>query len=468
MAKLKEYGFDEEEKFEVGKKIIQPTKYPKPSKHMRIYFETYNLSIEDVYYWLVDFLRVDADYYDVIKITDVFAAAEQSAFFGAAQSRLGIQQDKISQFLATIGKMVKELFQIVRELRILDERVRTYDDSFKEGKGRESAEITLKGIWVDMVEGGGKNPSSVYGMANELQFTTLPDLFYSIHPTTVDTIDEMVEKKAEGFNRKVKEVLKRKLRTYITWKEETYKEIKARRLFTLKYLRQHYDIIRMYMAWVKPYLRNVQRLQMADRSKKIDLISAFEGSIIEIEVIGRKKKGDETFYSCIMLSFDYRTKPSMDFHQEGYQHRGPLHIGRTIIDFRGYAWTDVHLKNYQKYKEDEEMDLLKTIDASVKAAYDALGADLQKYLEEAGETFEKPLGQEDEKPKQPTVAEPFISVFKGFGELFGVSTDKKKKAPAKKDMYKLAVEREKAHKESIRYVWRLYDKFKKAHKMLAW
>ena len=56
-----------------------------------------------------------------------------------------------------------------------------YSDSYDaDSKSRESAEITLKGIWVDMVEQGAKNPASVYGMAREVQFTTLPDLFFSI------------------------------------------------------------------------------------------------------------------------------------------------------------------------------------------------------------------------------------------------------------------------------------------------
>ncbi len=472
MAKLAEYGFDEEESYEEAKDIKVKTGYPAPFIRRRIFYESYNQSIEEIYYWVADFIRVDLQCHQVDKITDAFAASEQSAFFGAAQSRLGIQQDKVSQFLATIGKMVKELFQLVRELRILDERTRIYNDSYKEGKLKESAEITLKGIWVDMVEGGGKNPSSVYGMATELQFTSLPDLFYSIHPESSDKIEETVDKKAEGFNRKVKEVLKRKLKTFMIWKDETFKEIKAKRLFTLKYLRQHYDIIKMYMVWVKPYLRNIKRLQMADKTKKIDLITAFEGSIVEIEILGKKKSGKTEFYPCVLVTFDYRTKPSMDYHQEGYQHRGPLHIGRVIMDFRAYAWTDTHVKNFIKYKDEEDMDLLKTIDSSVRAAYDALGDDLQRYLEEAGEKFDKPLLQKEEKPKSPSVSDPFVSVFRGLGELglslTGKAKTKEGKVIKKPDMYKLAIEKDKAGSDSKKMLWKMYDKFKKSHKMLAW
>ena len=66
----------------------------------------------------------------VEKIIDVFTSAEQSAFWGQSSTRLGFQQDKVSQYLATIGNMIKDMFQLVRELRILDERLGYYEDSY--------------------------------------------------------------------------------------------------------------------------------------------------------------------------------------------------------------------------------------------------------------------------------------------------------------------------------------------------
>jgi hypothetical protein len=64
--------------------------------------------------------------------------------------------------LVKIEGMVKELFQLVRELRILDERLGYYADSNDPtSRSRASAEITLKGIWVDMVEQGAKKNSMV-------------------------------------------------------------------------------------------------------------------------------------------------------------------------------------------------------------------------------------------------------------------------------------------------------------------
>ena len=394
------------------------TGYPTPARRYRLHYEGYNISIEEPYFWTLHYLRYFGGFPRIDKITDVFAAAENSAFFGASQQRIGLQQDKVSQFLATIGKMVRELFQLVREMRILDERLSYYADSYTNSPSAESAEITLKGIWVDLVEQGAKNPASVYGMAREVQFTTLPDLFFSTNPKKQEDVDVVVDKERGQFNRKVKEVLKRKLRAYLAWKEHSYEELKNRRKFTLKYLRQHFEIIRMYMIWVKPYLKNIQRMQL-DQSKTDtpDLIAAFESSMIEIETLAIKPSGPVN--QCILMHYLFRTRPEMSYSQE-YQ-RGPLHLGRIEIDFRAYAWTDKEIENYKKMKEHEDFQLLGIIDGSVKAALEALGDELMRYLKEAGEEFE----EKKETKKAHKQAGPFLSIFEGFAELFSSFKEKK-------------------------------------------
>ena len=84
-------------------------------------------------------------------------------------------------------KLTKELFQIVREVRILDERLDLYNSSSKAIKNKgnvfdrrmsQSAEIVLRGYWVDLKDGGVKSPGSVYGLATTLGYASLPDLFF--------------------------------------------------------------------------------------------------------------------------------------------------------------------------------------------------------------------------------------------------------------------------------------------------
>ena len=484
---LDEFGFEEEE-LEVslfrkeGTSEFSKTGFPKPHNSYRIILETFNQSIEESYFWMLDHLRQTMGYANIDKITDIFSASEHSSFFGAAWQRIGLQQDKVSQFLATIGKMVKELFQLVRELRILDERLSYYEDSYAGTRSSESAEITLKGIWIDMVEQGSKNPASVYGMARELQFITLPDLFFSTHPQTKDEVDHIVDTKID-FNRKVREVLKRKLRSYLEWKRHTHSELKTKRQFTLKYLRQHYDIIRMYIQWVKPYLKNIKRLQLIDRTKSPDLLSTFEGSILEIEILASKlpqelrphdwPRKNKEVRSCILAHFDFRTRPSMGYQQEGYQ-KGPLHVGRLEMTLRAYAWTEDEIKKYLDMKEREDFELMFEIDQSLKAAMDALGEELETYLREAGETGlerNKPAPEVKSVAKLPGVLDPFFSVLKGFGEIVTSAWPRRVGggAPGKKaDRYLLEKERPLAEEHAARTMWYLYKDYKRIHGMILW
>lgn len=443
------------------------TSFPTPHHRYRIVHETFKQSIESQYFWIVNYMYYDMDLF-IDKIYDLFAASEQSAFFGVAQQRLGLQQDRVSGFLATIGKMVKELFQLVRELRILDERLSYYEDSYKkDSPSRDSAEITLKGVYIDTVEGGAKSPASVYGMSRELQFTVLPDLFFKVHPVTSRDVDAEVDKLE--FNLKVKEVLKRKLRSYMEWKEHTHKELKTKRVFTLKYLRQHYDIIKLYMDWVRPYLKNIRRLQLVDRTVSPDLIGAFEGSLVEIEILGKKKlKGSlEKYNSCLLITFNYRTKAHMEATQPGeYQHKGAIHFGRNEITLRTYAWDDEQIAQYKKMKEEEDMELLGIIDASVKAAMEALGDELKNYLEQAGESF----GKKKEEPEQkPGIMQRFAADFRK--SFVSSAPTTAKKAPPKKEKlgpYRLSKEKAEAERLGKDIIWNTYKNYKKAHRMLSW
>ncbi len=454
---LKEHKFPEGVYEEVQGKFL-PTGFPSPSKRYRLIYEVYDLSVEETYFWILKYLRHDVAFPYIDKLEDTFAAAEGSAFFGVIQQRVGLQQDKVSQFLATIGKMVKELFQLVRELRILDERTAYYKGAEGElgkpsGERRKSDEITLKGMFIDLVQGGAKNPASVYGMSRELEFTILPDLFFDAPPfESVNEMEEYVDRME--FNRKVLEVLKRHLRQFFEWKKRTSTEIASRRKFTLQYLKQHFDIIKMYMEWAKPYLRNIERL--GGKGKHVtspDLIASFEGSMIDIEILASRPFGD--YNACVLATFSYRTRPSMKFVQEGYQ-RGPIHVGKMEMDLRSYVWTKEQIKNYKELKEKESFELLKTISGSVEAAMEALGEELFSYLEEAGREKEKDAAVEK----------------KGLGEkLFGdFMTPKDIKAKKKKMEKPRALKGNFAEAKGYvnsRMFW-AYKNFKKAHGMIMW
>ncbi len=457
MVSIKDFDFEEEYAEEVLEHNMH-TGWPKPGNRVRLAYEIYNQSIEELYFWAVDNLHEEEGFTEFLKIQDVFAASEHSAFSGVAMQRLGLYQDKVSQFLATIGKMVKELFQLVREVRIIDERLELYE---KSNKGDEAAEISLKGYWIDLVEGGAKNPASVYGMSRELGFVTLPDLFFAAPSMESSKVDDYVA--SLKFNRKVKEVLSRKLKTFLIWREKTYKEHHTRRTFTIKYLRQHYEIIKMYMTWVKPYLKTIRRIKMdQEKTDSAKLISAFEGSLVEIETLAMKPFAGGKVYAILNCHFDYRSRPEMKYIQEGYQ-RGPIHVGRTVMTFRTYVWTKEQLEKYKKFRAREDFELLGTIDSSVQAAYTALGDELEQYLSEAGESFEAESAPA--KPRTPSMLDPFASVFKGLGELGTAFTGggSKPKKPSKKEMLEAQDAKKDAAEFATTKLYHFMKRIKAAH-----
>ncbi len=457
--KLKKFGFDED--------TIDPDQpgFPKPIKRFKVSWETFGLSIEEPYFWMLDHLREAWGFSQIEKMRDIFTAAESSSFFGASYSKMGIHQDRAANYLSLIGKFVNDLFKMVREQRILRMRLDMYD---RFNKGDRAADQALKSIWVDLVEGGTKNPASVLGLAREVGFTILPPLFFGTFVDKVENVENTT--KNMTYNEEIKRMLMRKLHQFIVWKINTEKELRQREKFMRTYVKQHYDIIKLYMNWVRPYLFHVKRMGMdLSRLSMPDLISAFEGSIVDIEILAKGKK-EKKYFPVILLHFYYRTRPAMEFHQE-YQHRGPIHVGRVEVTVRGYVWDDEMVNKYKQYRQEEDFELLGTINKSIAEAMDIFREDLKDYLTDLGEEF--PEGKKEE-PKPITkpafsVFQPFRDLAAGFDELVGyMPGEKKSSSPSKRDILAQEDEKKKVQEALFTPLWKSIEFYKKSHGMLAW
>ncbi len=412
-----------QEKFEKFQHNVVPTEFPSPKRRFRLVLEYPNFNVEQTYYWFLRFFSETWGFNKVEKIIDTMAQSVSSSTFGNMQTRIGAQQAQASQYLKGISDMIKGLFQIVREIRIIDERLQYYYDSDGDSKGNSasalSSEIVLKGLWIDQVEGGAKNPASVYGLAQTMGFSILPDLFFRVKVSSRSSLESDVDKLK--FNAKVREVLKRKLRQYYEWKLRTKKELLVRRDFEIKYMRQHYDTIKLYMSWVKPYLRNIRRMRLYEKNmENPNIINAFETQIIEIETLFIRPDFGGTS-AVVSLHIFYRVKPELAYHSYEYQHKGPIYSGMADITIRAYEWDGGKIEKYKSYRQNDDLDLMSTVDESIQSAMDALGDDLKKYLKEADPSMgfpEDPKKKEAEKPPmRPGILEPFLAVFDGFKEI---------------------------------------------------
>ncbi|MBI4449397.1 hypothetical protein HY641_05215 [Candidatus Woesearchaeota archaeon] len=448
------------------------TGYPNPINWFHIVHETFQKPIESFYFWSLNSMG-DLGYSRIIKVTDIFAASEASTMYGVTAQRLGLAQDKVAQYLATIGRLVKDLFQIVREIRIIKERLAYYKDAASDdSKKRNPAEIALKGMYVDLVEGGTKNPSSVLGLGSQVGFTPLPDLFFSVHPKTVEDISRLTSGDKWQFNAKLTEVLQRKLYQYVQWRDATKNELETREKHTLKYLRQHYDSIQLYLTWVKPYLKHIKRLTTQQtKSDSPHLVTAFESANIELEVIGTQMpKENSKYFICLLLNMKYRTTPTMSFQQD-FQ-RGPIHMGYLDIMWRGYIWSQEDINRYLKMRDDENFELLSTINESIRDAMESLGDDLREYLSEAKEVFpEKIELKEGEKKEEDAISlkgltEPFKGAFEIVKPVFGIKDAQTKKKGEQRARDE--TEKKNAFFGTFLLTYTASKLFKKANRFITW
>ena len=381
----------------------------------------------------------------ILKTKDIYTSGETSSYWGAVEQRKGAQIDKFQQLKQNVGGMIKAMFQLLRDLRILEERLEFYEEA---NKGSSSAEVHLKSVWIDQVEGGMKNPTSVMGLTSEVGFAALADLFFTIHPKTDASIEKEVNKLKEshGINKKVREVLGRKLKQYIVWRKNTYKELMVGQRFKLGYLKQHYGVIRLYLNWLRPYLKNIKRLQMKTDgiSKEADIIAAFETSKIELEFLGIRKQYEKDtprgkvtkefkgYFPVTRVRVNFVAMPDMSFNSD-YQ-KGPIHRGQTEIFIEGAAMTQKQIDAYQKSLTEDDFDLLAVVDSSIEALKD----DLTYYLEKAGGAFEiqkKEVKTEEKKRMdlKKGFLEPFVALGDFFKDISGVDLNFKSEKSGSSD-----------------------------------
>ena len=503
---LKDYKFKEE-------KDLDSPGFPESIKKFKLTWEKYFASIEEPYFFVLSTLRDSFGWKDVDKIKDIFSASETSAFYGSLGSRLSIAQDRVSHYSSSIGKFMQELFKMAQELRKIEERIEL---SQLADKGDRAADRTLKGIWTDLVEGGTKNALSVMGLSREAGFTVLPDLFFNTYIKTDKDVHDVVENLK--FNKTIKTVLARKLKSYMVWKKHITRELINRKTFMKKHIKQYFLTIKMYINWLRPYLTHIKRLGMDESTlASPDLVAGFETSMTELEILFKKKTKPGNFYSIILVHFLFKTQPRMEFHQDGYQHRGPIHVGRVQMTFRGYVWTKKQIDDYKKLRKLEDFELLATINAELNTALNTLGDDIKDYLLEIGEkveedtvklmrkynidqaefsrwetsfenakkqgydsSFETYLKQNKSKKTEKlqvfSIFDPFKHLINGFSELttgrelfkFKEEIEIKPKKPTKAELWNKKKEKKAAEKDLLGPLWEVYKIFKKAHGMLSW
>ena len=144
MANLVEEQLGKKEKPEykgdlAKEKVLSPGKYGLKDAQYRLIVDSPVSGVEAVYFSIIRLMEDRPPYGfnytppfgKLEKVKDIYTAGETSSYWGMAEQRKGVQQDKFQQLMANIGQLLKTLFQLVRELRIIDERLEYYEKTYK-------------------------------------------------------------------------------------------------------------------------------------------------------------------------------------------------------------------------------------------------------------------------------------------------------------------------------------------------
>ena len=447
-----------------------------PADQYELTYDSFQETLEPMYYWLLDFMR-DLGY-SVDKTADYFAASEASGFYSEMGMKRTNLEKRAIELLAIINGVIKSIINLVYDMREFDLRFKHYDDlKSKDAAISNNGDLSLKTVWltdVDMKKGA----AAINALVQNLNFVLLRDAFVALAiPNGEDLIKlkKEMEKKVDGMDITdiTKRILKPRIAEYIDWRAFSEKELRKRYDVEKSYLRAQVQALKLYTRWARPYLIATQRLipaeykELSYKEAAAELATAFDVMHIYIELMGRKEIKDATkqkisvendenkVYVALELRFAFRSTGGA-IAQGHYTPRG-----KVIIKFMSYVLTKKQLDELNKKKDDE---VLKFIDNITKETLDTMSEDLKKYLE----------GKEEKKKEKKVEFEiPIITPAINIGKSLAGISKKIKLMPSgpKKEAWKVALlkaagtEKAKGDKGDL---WKVYDLYKKAHRMTTW
>lgn len=490
-----------------GTDIVRVLKGTAISEHELLY-DAFGEALEPTYYWILDFIRDIG--YEVEKISDIFAAAEASGYFGEMGQRRTALETRLAGggnvpgLFGTINMVVKSIINLLYDLKTFDIRLKNYDDlKAKDPAVKRSAIEALKGFWLNEVDKA-KGNAAIDMLAQQLNFITLRDAFMVIpiqdwyKPEAESAkIAEMKEKAAKYVNGMdltdvVKRILNPRIKEFIDWLNISEKELRMRKNIERAYLKAQNSALSAYTRWARPYLIANEKLipteykDLLKEHKEMGLGPAaipkqFQATWFYLELIGKKpaaitlakppigvydvvKLKDENNrpLSILNVKFAVRSSPQTMRGQRGE----PITIqtGKILIKFSGYV---MQAKHYELMLKMQDAEILDFIDIMTKETFDALAKDLQKYLEE-----EKPK----EMPKPMGILDiPFAAFIKPiFGSVkkFDVQAKSVLKIMPKLNLpsdeaWKIARLKLVAQEKAKTEVKLVFDNYRKANKMIT-
>jgi hypothetical protein len=445
-------------------------------------FDSQQNQLEPIYYWILDF-AAQIGWGNMEKIVDNFMASPGSGQFSEMNMKATKMQEEGMKILGGMNQIVKSVLNLIYDLKEFELRLAHYDDYNSEKKEEKEAGIlALKQVWLDNVDLK-RGRGSIHQMAAEMGFTTIREAFMMAN-SREDLKKMNSEDQKEGgaglINESVMRILIPRLSEFLKWVNYSEKELRKRFAIEKNYLKSQVETVKLYSAWMKPYLEAAEKLRQKGFEKNAALVNAFSTTMFELQLMGKKgvKHDDEKFKGykpknergynkMVIITLVYRGHVSQRVTQKGDYGFG---MGGVVdINFDSYALNDEELA--AAYKLLEKDDLEKSMEFSMDVAGEALAElkeDLDYFLKSKEERDAEDKKKDGEKGSLDI--NPFSALF----GLFGKKKDKKKGEKEfveakniKKDNFVEKTMRGAAMDGAASTLYTIYDIYKKAHKMAS-
>jgi len=446
----------------------------KPAASYRLTFDSQQAQLEPIYYWILDFIQDGG--WKVEKITDNFVSSPGSGHFSEMGQKVTRMQEEGMKILGALNQVIKSVLNLIYDLKEFEIRLEHYDDYRSEDEGKKyRGTLSLKQIWLDTVDIK-KGNGSVNVLTSQAGFVTLRDMFF-----VVNSPGEL--EKTEIVNEQTKRILTPRLSEFWKWVDYSERELRKRMNIEKSYLRSQVETIKLYSAWMKPYLKAAEQLRQKGFDNDAALVNAFSTSMFELTLFGKKEidKSPEKFkeyklkrkyHPLIVIDLKYRGHVSQRVTQKG--DFGFAMGGRIDMTFDAYSLNEEELKLVEDELKNEDVAESMTLVGDVAGeALDSLKEDLDYFLKDHKEDDKKKTEEEKKRKKSENDINPFAALFGSKG-IFSKKREKKEKKKViesikdvKADNFVEKTVRANAAQEAVGGLYAVYDIYKKSHQMAS-
>ena len=443
----------------------------KPVSSYKMVYDAPQNQLETIYYWILDFINNNIPY-SAEKIVDNFTSSPGSGHFAEMGQRATRMQEEGMKILGGLNQVIKSALNLVYDLKEFKMRLKHYDDYHsKDKRMQEGATLALKQIWLDSVDLPKRQTGSIHQMAAQLGYTTLREAF--MIADTLEQVDKLAKDENGAINEQVMRIVKARLKEFLDWTEYSEKELRKRYNIEKSYLKSQVGTIKLYNAWVKPYLKAAEELRQKGFDNNAALVNAFSTSMFQLTLLATGKKAYEAkkrkYYSIIVVDFKYRGHLLQRANQKGDY--APGVSGRVDVSFDSYSLNNQEIELVKKKLTQSDLEDSLTLEGDYATdAIKELEEDLREFLgDDDVDKIQKV--KKEEKKKNVDDINPFVALF----SLFSGSTEKKvgknkevtDAKQIKSDNWTEKQLRIKAATDASKFVYLIYDIYKKAHGMAS-